>query len=235
MIGAILKLSYNRIGETPVIGGICGTCFLIHPKIALTANHVLAKTNWKPNNGYIYCQYWIILQNNTVVSIKKNQLYDSPEIDLTTIELNHIVSNNYINIANNQPKIGDKIVGVGYISEEMPYMSKIWWGEEGLFILEADASRYMIEKEGDIRRTYKATIRANDINIRDKKMIETSFASGVIGMSGGPILAKRTKEAIGLMSVGLPPDIKIKNQIRAISIEEIIKVLKGRGLLLGKM
>lgn len=49
---AILKVSYNRIGETPVTGGICGTAFFIDEYTALTANHVLNRLNYKPNDGY---------------------------------------------------------------------------------------------------------------------------------------------------------------------------------------
>ncbi|MFZ5450365.1 MAG: hypothetical protein ACOZF2_00620 [Thermodesulfobacteriota bacterium] len=109
----------------------------------------------------------------------------------------------------------------------MPDISKdkVGWNFEGLFIQEADGSRYLVRKDGVIKRICTATIRANDVNIENKIMIDTSFSSGVVGMSGGPIIMVTTKEVIGLMCVGLPPDVKIKNQIMAISTDEIIKVL----------
>ena len=48
---AILKLSYNVTGGTPVTGGICGSAFLINGNTLITAHHVLNK-NTKPNNGF---------------------------------------------------------------------------------------------------------------------------------------------------------------------------------------
>lgn len=231
MIGAILKLSYNRIGDNTVIGGICATCFFIHPKIALTANHALSQNNFKPNEGCFYCQYWIILQDNTVVPVIKNQLYDFPEIDLTIINFDYPVTPTYLNVANNYSIIGEQIFGRGYFAEEMPHVSNFGWRSEGIFIQNAYASKYLVEREGIIRRICIANIKENDVNIKDKIIIDTSFASGFIGMSGGPIIKKTTQEVLGLMCIGLPPDVTIKDQIMAISIEEIMKVLWGRGLL----
>lgn len=49
MVYAILKLSYNEIGDTSLVGGICGSAFFISKQIALTAHHLLNKLNYSPN------------------------------------------------------------------------------------------------------------------------------------------------------------------------------------------
>jgi len=48
MTFALLKLSYNEIGENSVEGGICGAGFFINEKIFLTAHHIFnSKKNAK--------------------------------------------------------------------------------------------------------------------------------------------------------------------------------------------
>jgi hypothetical protein len=60
------------------------------------------------------------------------------------------------------------------------------------------------------------------IKLKNICVIETSYG-GVIGMSGGPLIDVQTNEIIGMMSIGLPVDLKEKKSIFAISIMEIIK------------
>ena len=73
---AILKLSYNRIGDPNPVGGICGTAFFINENTALTANHVLSRASYKPNNGYNQCQYWLISRTNVVIPSEREALTD---------------------------------------------------------------------------------------------------------------------------------------------------------------
>jgi len=54
----------------------------------------------------------------------------------------------------------------------------------------------------------------------DKKIIGCDYG-GIKGMSGGPLVKKDTGEVIGMMSFGLPFDKKIKENLFAVSIDEI--------------
>ena len=63
MLAAIFKASYNSPGGSDLVGGVCGTAFFINEKTALTANHILNKEVFKPNDGFMYCKFWLILQN----------------------------------------------------------------------------------------------------------------------------------------------------------------------------
>ncbi|HZY10619.1 MAG TPA: hypothetical protein VFF29_05640, partial [Bacteroidota bacterium] len=72
MTGAILKLSYNKAGASPVTGGVCGSYFLIRPNFALTAYHILNKTKFKPNEGFLMCQFWFLLTPNVILELDPN-------------------------------------------------------------------------------------------------------------------------------------------------------------------
>ena len=87
MTGLILKLSYNHIGESPLTGGICGSFFFVKSNLTITANHVLNKKDFKPNSGFQFCQFWLIVQPDVIVEIKKDNLIEYPEIDTTFVSL----------------------------------------------------------------------------------------------------------------------------------------------------
>ena len=84
MLGAIFKLSYNE-DKKDIKGGICGSCFLVNKNFIITANHVLNKRDFKPNEGYKFCQWWV-LSNNFVFEIFPENFKEFPEIDLTLIK-----------------------------------------------------------------------------------------------------------------------------------------------------
>lgn len=70
------------------------------------------------------------------------------------------------------------------------------------------------------------TVSATDIKMTNVKGFETSYG-GIIGMSGGPLINKQTDEIIGLMSIGLPADIQVKQSLFAVSIDEIKEKIKN--------
>ena len=85
-------------------------------------------------------------------------------------------------------------------------------------------SDFKADGRGSIRLIDRISINSKNVNIRDVEIIETSYP-GRIGMSGGPLINNETKEVIGLMSIGLPPDVVEKQTVAAISIFEILAVL----------
>ena len=74
MTGLILKLSYNYVGDSNVVGGICGSFFFLQADKAITANHVLNRPNFKPNEGFALCQFWLIIQPNYIIELKAENL-----------------------------------------------------------------------------------------------------------------------------------------------------------------
>ena len=102
----------------------------------------------------------------------------------------------------------------------MPALNIIW-GPKGLIISSCNYNGTSIVARGHIKSLPIITISANDIKLNNIKGFETSYG-GVIGMSGGPLIATETGEIIGLMSIGLPADLKIKKSLFAISLTEIL-------------
>jgi hypothetical protein len=67
-------------------------------------------------------------------------------------------------------------------------------------------------------------INAADIKMSNVNGLETSYG-GTQGMSGGPLINSQTDEIIGLMSIGLPANVQIKQSLFAVAIDEINKKL----------
>ena len=216
---AIVKISYNYIGETPVEGGICGTAFLLNDSTAITANHVLNKINWKPNPGYKYVQYWLLKRGSKkIIELNNESLTSLPNVETTLINLVEKI-NPELEIVHQKFEIGDPVQNYGHISN-MP-ITKAHWGS-GLIIDDYDLKQSKSDKVGKILLIRKATIHSADLNIEDKEFIQPSFVAN-IGMSGGPLISQN--KVIGLMSFGLPADSVIKKEVYAISINEILDEL----------
>ena len=221
MTYAIIKLSYNEIGENNIEGGICGASFFIENNTLLTAHHVFNSTQNIPNVGFKNCQYWLASRNGEIIELKDVIIQDYPEIDTTVIRFNNSVTNNILITNRTLPNNGGRIYNQGYI----PNMPKIdaGWGKERLEIRSIDMSDSYSDGEGTIREINSSTITANDVNITNKTLITTSYP-GRVGMSGGPML-NENNEVVGLMSIGLPADVPQKDFLGAIWIDEILSLI----------
>ncbi len=223
MTCAILKLSYNRAGEPPVTGGIGGAAFLIGKRTAITAHHILSSHSFKPNPGYRKCQYWLLSKDGMVYELFKSQLSDYPGIDTTVIRLNEVVNILPLLVSKTSPAIGESVFNEGFVADAMPIQAT--WKDQRLQIDGCNLTSAIADQKGFIRNMYGITLRSNDVNLSNVKVIETSYP-GRTGMSGGPLLMAETREVVGLMSFGLPPDRPIKETVMAISMDEIVSVVE---------
>lgn len=218
---ALIKLSYNQIGENDVEGGICGTGFFISNNRFITANHIFSSLNNRPNIGYTNCQYWLASRTGQIIPVENMKIIDHPEIDTTEIIFNNNVTDTVFELNRERPNIGDEISNLGYIPN-MPQIDAIW-GQNGLIIKSINLDKVQSDANGFIREIVNITIRANDVNITNRTLITTSYP-GRVGMSGGPMLNDRN-QVIGLMSIGLPADVAQKDFLGAIWIDEIMNTI----------
>jgi hypothetical protein len=225
MTGLVLKLSYNNIGETPVTGGICGSFFFVRQDLAVTANYVLNKVNFRPNDGFSKCQFWLIAQPNIVIELTANKLIEHPEIDTTFIQLQKSFPITIRKLSSADIEVGIDCFNEGFVGGHMPSLDASW-GTTGLIITSCSYNGTAVTGDGYIKSKKIMTVSATDINMINVKGFETSYG-GVLGMSGGPLISKQSDEIIGLMSIGLPEDIQIKNSLFAVSIDEIKEKIKN--------
>ena len=121
--------------------------------------------------------------------------------------------------------VGTECYNVGFMAEDMPNFNKEW-GENKIVINKCHNLEDLKKlSEGKIISINNGIVNANDIKIKNKKLIVCGYG-GYEGMSGGPLIKKDSGEIIGMMSFGLPPDNKIKNKLFAVSIDEILKVVE---------
>ena len=217
---AIVKISYNNIGETPVTGGICGTGFLINDSTLITANHVLNKNNYLPNPGFKHVQYWLLKrQNKKVIELSINDIKSFPDIETSIIHLKNKVPCN-IMLTSQNVTLQDSVFNYGHISNNMPITEAHW--DKKLVIDDYNLEQSKSDKSGVIIDIKRASVNSNDVKISNKLLYRPDFIANV-GMSGGPLL--KANQLIGLMSFGLPADSTIKKEVYAISADEIISVL----------
>lgn len=224
-IFALVKLSYNYPGETPLEGGICGTAFLINDSTLLTAYHVINENVFKPNPGFKYVQYWVISRSGKVIiPVFKEYLKSFPGVEATTISIPQRVKNTLvINYRENNCSIKDKVQNFGH-KINMP-VTDAHWENNVIVIDDYDLKTSKSDSTSFIINIKRINVFANDVNIRNKMVIQPSFRAN-IGMSRGPLLKKGTNEVIGMMSFGLPPDSIVKDTVYAIHLYEIFKKIR---------
>jgi V8-like Glu-specific endopeptidase len=221
MTFALIKLSYNNIGEKNVKGGICGAGFFIDNETFVTAYHIFNSTNNFPNVGFRNCQYWLASRSGQIIEIKNVTIQNYPEIDTTVIRFNNRVTDNIVNIDRNTPIVGDDIYNQGYIPN-MPQIDA-GWRQNGLILRSINLNVSLSDANGSIREINNTTITAKDVNITNRTLITTSYP-GRVGMSGGPMF-NENDDVIGLMSIGLPADVLQKDFLGAIWINEILNTI----------
>ena len=218
---AVIKISYNYIGDQHLQGGIYGTAFLINDSTAITACHILNEKNFVPNPGFKYAQYWLVNRGTKkILEIKRDDFKSFPDVETTVIRLSDKLKCDF-KIDEKMPNQNDNVITYGHLGSFFPKIKGRW--KNKLILEEFNLENSHSDKNGQIVSVKKLSIKSNDLNVKDKVFIKLSF-SGNIGMSGGPLISKN--KIIGLMSFGLPADSFVKKEVYAISIREIITSIK---------
>lgn len=132
---AILKLSYNNIGDPRLVGGICGAAFFVNEHRALTANHVLSRENYRPNDGYSRCQYWLVSRDGVIIPFGKDALIGYPEIGTTIITFDEGQTGvKTYKLSDVPPIIGEAVCSKGYTANLMMPVQKASWKRDGLVV-----------------------------------------------------------------------------------------------------
>ncbi len=221
MIGAILKLSYNQIGENTIIGGICGTCFAIDRHRLLTAEHIISKNSFTPDNGFEKVRYWALLESGQNIEIYKNNIESKREKDLSIIKTSKWINGKVLKVINSETNINSTCGNYGYTARTMPDIDGAW-SKRKFNIKFHSLQENRIHSSGYVKSIKNAEVNTNDLNLKSR-ILELSYG-GREGMSGG-CLQNENNEIIGLMSFGLPPDQAVKNILFAVDIREIINYL----------
>lgn len=222
MAFAILKLSYNNPGDSPLTGGICGTGFFLDTRTAVTAHHVLDDATFEPNAGFQNALVWVISRSGSIRRIEREAASLHPEIDTTIITFRNPMSKVQVFESTlGCGAVGLQVAGIGHVGNSMPSVSAQWRGSE-FVVQSANLAGVTRDMHGFVKRFVMFEINANDIKMHGVRGFELSFGSQV-GMSGGPVVDISTGRVIGMLSVGLPPDSIVKTDTFAVSIDEISK------------
>ena len=223
MTGLILKLSYNNVGEEHLTGGICGSFFFIESSIVVTANHVLNTKDFKPNEGFKYCQFWLLIEPDIIIEVSSNDLIEFPDIDSTVIKLKKTYEIPIRTISIIPIEAGRHCFNEGFIGGQMPGIIANW-SDEKLIITECHYNITRALGEGFVESVKVITVNSADIKMECVNVLETSYG-GIQGMSGGPLIDRLTNDIIGLMPMGLPQDVQVKQTLFAIAVKHVTEKL----------
>lgn len=230
MLAAIFKASYNFPNDTNLIGGICGTAFFIDGKNVLTANHLLNLNEFKPNDGFSHCRFWLLLENGQNIIIEKDYLKSYPNIDTTKICFPAIVCTDSLDFKTTTAVKGDKFILKGFLAsvpENPNPLVKLNWDEHGELIINSfDLNSVTSIQEGIIEEVKNISLDKPDVKIKNKKCLTLS-CGGSKGLSGAPLVKSDAGEVMGLMSFGLPENVTKKTKLFAISIDEVVEEIKS--------
>ena len=217
---AIVKYSYNKLGDDILQGGICGTAFSVNDSTILTANHIMDSIFF-PNKRYSFVQLFLLKRGTkTIIEFTKEDIKILPEIDIAVIKCKNKFKNTIV-LSEQDVKINDSVFSYGHVANMNP-VTAAHWGNK-LILDNYSLDEYKSDNVGTVVLARKITVRSLDVNVSDKMFYKTSFI-GNVGMSGGPLFSNN--KLIGLMSFGLPVDKIIKTEVFAISVNEIIKSIK---------
>jgi len=226
MVAAMFKASYNFLYDSNIVGGVYGTAFFINGSVALTANHFFNSLEFRPNKGFSYCKFWLLLENGQIIEIKKDYLESFPNVDTTKICFPSIVYKDILNHKTTIAKNGDKFILKGFLASVLENPNprvNLNWNEQGELVVSSfNLDSVISTQEGVIEEVKNICLDKPDVKINGKKYLTLS-CSGSKGLSGAPLVKFDTGEIIGLMSYGLPEDVTYKEKLFAISIDEVEK------------
>jgi len=222
---AILKFSYNRIGDPTPIGGVVGTAWFINSRTAVTVNHNINDALFMPNPGFNHVQFWIVTRQGLVISLEKTFLTAYADKETTLIHFPEETGVlNFLKLADTPPQEGETVVCSGFVGGGLPHIESPAWQQNRLHFGLVSLENVHVEREGVIQKIGFSDINTNDVHLHNVLTLQLSFG-GIEGMSGCAVRRKSTGEVVGLGSFGLPPDSPVKQTIFAIHVNELKAIL----------
>ncbi len=223
---SIVKISYNT-GSTQVIGGICGSCFFVSNKKAITAHHILNNSKYPIDSDYDNTQYFVLSKNGQCFPMDYSVVINClPIIDTTVISFQNKVKPQYIfNVRKEFESLKNENISCeGYEAGKMPQFNNPHFSNGKFCFDRFSISNYMNKTQGCVKECFYSDIQGNDVKFNSIPCLKASFG-GIVGMSGAPFLDSNNR-VVALASYGLPMDTIIKNFIVGVSIVEILSEVK---------
>lgn len=208
---------------------LCGSCFFVGPRIALTCHHVLNNRKMVLTGPYDKVGYWIVGRDGRSEKIPFDTVEEYPEIDTTVIRLRKKGRKyQHLTAIGSRASEGDAVTLLGHSYGLSNHVRpQIVWDRKGTdyFPVKVDLGNTVDDREGYIMARRKETINGLDVRLKSITCLRLDVDT-IVGMSGGPVIRQRDGSLCGMMSFGYPIDKDIKTESYAIAIEEIAKRVK---------
>jgi len=226
-VWAIVKISYDPT-TLKAEGGSCGTAFFISHTTFLTAHHLI-ETNtssmFRPNGGYPNVRIFLANSHGDIIDdfsiVKRVPEYDlaigrigkpHPAVRVCPLEMNI--------------DLGDEVYNIGFpTDQEIPNYTLRIKGQK-LIVEHIRIKPYI--QQGAVKAITSVTLRANDVNLQNKTVMIMNYSSR-IGVSGGPLVSKRSGKVVGPMSFVIPREFDSSTPVVAIRMVDIKSLVDQEG------
>lgn len=180
---AVFKVSYNETGGE-VVGGVAGSAFFVAPNRAVSAHHVLNATSFRPAEGFAKTRVWLVHEGETPIELFAPNVRTDSSKDITLIAFASPVSAKVFTRAPASLRIGEPVASEGFRANSAGPL--LFWNGPELEISSVPRLE-RLRAEGVLLRATAVSVQADDLQVRDARGMQVSYAP-VVGMSGGPVL-----------------------------------------------
>ena len=217
----IVKVFFNK-NSSNVIVGICGSCFFVSNKIAITACHILNKSKFPTVKDYDNTQFFIFSKKGQCFPMEYCSINFYPDFDTTVISFNNkIKPQSILKVRKEFESLENESISCeGFESAIIHDLYNTKFNNGKFDFDNFSIKKYIKKTSGHVTECFNSNIQGNDINLKNIRCLKASFG-GIVGMSGAPFVDSENR-VVALASYGLPKGSKVKDFIVGISIVEII-------------
>jgi hypothetical protein len=183
---AVFTTSFNSSG-LEARGGVNGTVFFVSPTRAITANHVVNRSSFKPLPGFEHVKVWLVHEGYAPIELAPENLESDPARDVTVINLPDTkkVEARFVFKMGTPGGTDENVVSEGFIANSAgPILVR--QGADLAIVAVPHLSRLFMQ--GKILRQVRVELKASDIDLKSSPEYELSYTP-IVGISGGPVVA----------------------------------------------
>jgi hypothetical protein len=204
MTGVIVKVSYNKIGDSKVDCMRMGCCFFLTDTTVATCNHIFKRQESVGQKQYKFIEYYVIIEDNAIPFIT-DDIFEYPDANINLIRLKKSFDIVIPKVSNQYVKHGTLVYNETFIRTIRSHVD-YYWDEEKLIVTSNNVNHTPEQKSGyvsgHILITQIITDPAKEHPYKNAKCFFTSYGGDVHESIGTAVFSSITNELVGMIILG---------------------------------